>query len=55
MRARGITLPLEGSGKNRYYEQVNPFHKTTIGKPKKWLIEAAKTTLKKGMVKGNWQ
>jgi uncharacterized protein YidB (DUF937 family) len=20
---------------------VNPFHKTTIGKPKKWLIEAA--------------
>ena len=26
---------------SRYYEQVNPFHKTTIGKPKKWLIEAA--------------
>jgi hypothetical protein len=32
---------VEKNGKNRYCIQVNPFHKTTIGKPKKWLIEAA--------------
>ena len=32
----------EGRAFNRYCkEQMNPFHKTTIGKPKKWLIEAA--------------
>jgi len=32
---------VEGNSKNQYYKRVNPFHKTTIGKPKKWLIEAA--------------
>ena len=32
---------LERNGKNRYNKQVNPFHKTIIGKPKKRLIEAA--------------
>ena len=35
-------LYIEEVSFNRYYKkQVNPFHKTTIGKPKKWLIEAA--------------
>ena len=34
--------PQEGRAFSRYCkEQMNPFHKTTIGKPKKWLIEAA--------------
>jgi hypothetical protein len=33
-------LCLEGNRKNLYKEIVNPFHKTTIGKPKKWLIDA---------------
>jgi hypothetical protein len=32
---------LVGNYKNRYCKQVNPFHKTTISKPEKWLIEAA--------------
>jgi len=32
---------IERNRESRYIKQVNPFHKTTIGKPKKWLIEAA--------------
>jgi len=32
---------LEKNKLNQYYDGVNPFHKTTIGKPKKWLIDAA--------------
>ena len=32
---------LVGNYKNRYCKQVNPFHKITISKPEKWLIEAA--------------
>jgi hypothetical protein len=37
-----ITIFRVNPARSRYYKkQVNPFHKTTIGKPKKWLIEAA--------------
>jgi len=32
---------LEKNKKNRYSKQMDSFQKTTIGKPEKWLIEAA--------------
>jgi hypothetical protein len=32
---------VETESTNLYYKRVNPFRKTTIGRPKKWLVDAA--------------
>ena len=41
VKRRLIMSELWKPDKCRYYEKVNSFHKTTLGKPAQWLIDAA--------------